>query len=307
VVKEYFHAGSSYRNAANAFARATTPHIHTEDNIPPVPSAAGKFTVAGRCFEASSDAFVQANDVAWASGSSWLAGTMHARQGTSSATYDAMRRALVLTIRFYQTLEPEAVRSALPMTDEERKNKVNPIEMLEKAIAESNDRHYEMNKGHYPKNWNKLESSRQMISAYHEFYLELTKIGNIREARKMYVLEKRRRKARYAEERKLGSAFLYWLWEITCGYGESLGRWILTSIVVLLFFTLIYKTFGLIEPVTSWIDYFYFSAVTITTLGYGDIHPIGILGKVIACFEVTCGLLIFGMLLTYLNRRIFEV
>jgi len=47
VAEEYFSAGSCYRNAADSFAKAPTPQINTEDNIPPVPWAAGKFTVAG--------------------------------------------------------------------------------------------------------------------------------------------------------------------------------------------------------------------------------------------------------------------
>jgi len=70
------------------------------------------------------------------------------------------------------------------------------------------------------------------------------------------------------------------------------------------FFALIYYLFGLIGPVTSWIDYIYFSIVTLTSLGYGDIHPKGNVGEAVACSEIIVGLLMFGMLITLLSKRV---
>jgi hypothetical protein len=231
---------------------------------------------------------------------------MCVKQGIGYHAYEAFRRALVLCIREYKTLDLESLRSALPLTTDERQAKVNPISMMEDALFSSNDLHYQMNKRQYPKDWDKLENHRQMISAFHEFYLELTKIGNTREARAYYVKERKTQKARYLLKRELGQASLFLAWEATCGYGESLSRWILTCGIILIVFTVIYAWFHLIQPVSSWFDYFYFSAVTLTTLGYGDIHPVGIAGKLVACVEVVIGLLMFGMLLTYVNRRIFQ-
>jgi hypothetical protein len=68
-------------------------------------------------------------------------------------------------------------------------------------------------------------------------------------------------------------------------------------------FSLLYVAFGLAEPVSHWFDYFYFSLVTFTSLGYGDIHPLGIAGKAVACAEIVSGLVMFGLLLTFIGNR----
>lgn len=56
----------------------------------------------------------------------------------------------------------------------------------------------------------------------------------------------------------------------------------------------------------SFVDCVYFSVVTISSLGYGDIRPIG-WGRLIAGFEVTSGLVIIGMWISYLSSRRSEV
>lgn len=73
---------------------------------------------------------------------------------------------------------------------------------------------------------------------------------------------------------------------------------------VLLSFAVIYRLFKLIEPANHWFDYIYFSIVTFTSLGYGDIHPVGLWGKLIACTEITFGLIMFGILLTLIGNRL---
>ena len=47
----------------------------------------------------------------------------------------------------------------------------------------------------------------------------------------------------------------------------------------------------------------YFSAVTTTTLGYGDISPETPEAQLIAAFEVVSGIVIFGMFLNSLAHR----
>lgn len=50
------------------------------------------------------------------------------------------------------------------------------------------------------------------------------------------------------------------------------------------------------------IECLYFSAVTITTLGYGDISPINDLGRVIAASESVLGITLIGLFLNSLSR-----
>lgn len=53
---------------------------------------------------------------------------------------------------------------------------------------------------------------------------------------------------------------------------------------------------------TGLVDSFYFSAVTVTTLGYGDILPITDLGKSIAGIQAVFGISIIGLFLNSLSE-----
>ena len=48
----------------------------------------------------------------------------------------------------------------------------------------------------------------------------------------------------------------------------------------------------------SYFDYIYFSIVTSTTIGYGDLHPVGTLGKMMVC---TQAVLVLAFILLFLN------
>jgi len=60
---------------------------------------------------------------------------------------------------------------------------------------------------------------------------------------------------------------------------------------------------GLLRQFSHWFDYVYFSIVTFTGLGYGDIHPDGVAGKMAASAEILAGLVMFGLLLTFISNR----
>jgi hypothetical protein len=59
-----------------------------------------------------------------------------------------------------------------------------------------------------------------------------------------------------------------------------------------------------ITPITHAFDYFYFSTITFSTLGYGDIHPTSTVGQIMCCSEVACGFIMFGILLTLIGSRL---
>nr|HQU85890.1 hypothetical protein [Pyrinomonadaceae bacterium] len=151
--QQFFFAGTALRSAATAFENADRSIINIEDAIPPLPMAAGKYTMAGCCLDASSQAYEKANDNAWASGSSWLAGKVQLREtiprGISISNCESFRKAFVLCVRFYKTLKPEKLRNALPLTDEERSEKIDPINFVLEIIKKHYQGAYEMNP-HFP-------------------------------------------------------------------------------------------------------------------------------------------------------------
>ncbi len=53
----------------------------------------------------------------------------------------------------------------------------------------------------------------------------------------------------------------------------------------------------------KWIDSFYFSVITLTTIGYGDITPKTDVGKLFTVFYVIIGVSIIGAFINALIRR----
>ncbi len=304
-VSEFFNAGDSYRRAATAFISEPMDKIHIEDNIPPL-AGGGKFAVAGICYNAAADAFLMGNDLAWARATYWEAGKMYLKQRYGNPAYTSFRKALVACIRFDHTHEGDQLRKALPMSKEERETKVDPIDILEQSSFLGHQLFQELNRHVLNADWARVMTDKDMISSFHEFYLEFEKISNFKEASKYYFEERRRQRRIFWREKKVVAALGFWIWEITCGYGENLWRWSLMCLSILFGFTAIYFVFGLIDPVTNWFDYFYFSLVTFTNFGYGDVRPCGVIAKILVSVELFLGLLMLGMLLTYVNRRIFR-
>jgi voltage-gated potassium channel len=47
----------------------------------------------------------------------------------------------------------------------------------------------------------------------------------------------------------------------------------------------------------SWLDAMYFSITTLATVGYGDIHPVTVIGKIFTMFYIIIGVgIIFGFI-----------
>ncbi len=64
-------------------------------------------------------------------------------------------------------------------------------------------------------------------------------------------------------------------------------------------FAVIYAGLGLLgNQVSSNVDYLYFSIVTSTTIGFGDIHPVNDLGKIFVC---TQAVMVVAFIVLFLN------
>jgi len=99
--------------------------------------------------------------------------------------------------------------------------------------------------------------------------------------------------------------FWMYLWGITCGYGTNIWLWIFWSAVIVLSFGATYWLGGdslvqVLDQVArkSWDTYLYYSIVTFTTLGFGDVVPTSCAGEAIVAIEVFMGYLMLGGLIS---------
>lgn len=96
---------------------------------------------------------------------------------------------------------------------------------------------------------------------------------------------------------------LFILWEFTCDCGRSIWRWLLACAVVVGGFGLLFLFANVIRcPLVAvsgrygatWFTHFYFSVVTFSTLGFGDVTPCNWLGEIAVMAEVFLGYLALG-------------
>ncbi|MCD6308729.1 MAG: pentapeptide repeat-containing protein [Candidatus Latescibacteria bacterium] len=101
------------------------------------------------------------------------------------------------------------------------------------------------------------------------------------------------------------SAAMYYLWWITSDCGRSMLRWCMWIMILSLFYAWLF-TFVEIDygEYRTWLSPFYYSVVTLTTLGYGDIMPASVGGQFIAMMEVMSGYMMLGGLLSIFSNKI---
>jgi len=113
--------------------------------------------------------------------------------------------------------------------------------------------------------------------------------------------------------------YLFWAWG-GLDYGRSLSRVFGIAFVLIVLFGLIYRIWPELIGLDctpnnmpceqgqkiphSWFTPIYFSIVTYTTLGFGDIAPQTLLGEIIVSSEVIIGYLTLGLLLSVLAEKV---
>jgi len=91
-------------------------------------------------------------------------------------------------------------------------------------------------------------------------------------------------------------------------YGRSLLRVAAISFGLAFIYGVIYRIFpGILDykdSANSWFTPYYFSIVTYTTLGFGDVRPATLMGEIIVSSEVILGYTTLGLLLSVLAQSI---
>ena len=102
-----------------------------------------------------------------------------------------------------------------------------------------------------------------------------------------------------------GNIFSRFFW----GYGEKISRLIISSLFCVIFFTVLVNI-GVIEVlqdgeiVTGFINQLYFSIVTFTSLGYGDIQPASYeLSRILMAIEALLGLLFISLIVYLIGKK----
>ena len=134
-----------------------------------------------------------------------------------------------------------------------------------------------------------------------------------------YYREKVVEKKIYRQENKrkyLGSLLL----DLLCGYGEKPGRIIFSSLFWIFFNSIMYFILGIergvveiglslqagvSENAMNFLNCLYFSFVTFTTLGYGDLHPVGIT-KTFATIEAFTGAFMLALFVLTMGRKMMR-
>jgi uncharacterized protein YjbI with pentapeptide repeats len=98
---------------------------------------------------------------------------------------------------------------------------------------------------------------------------------------------------------------VYGLWWFSSDCGRSLVRWSLCTLALTLAFALAF-TFVAIDygDYQTWYSPFYFSVVTLTTLGYGDVLPASLPAQLVVTLEVTIGYMMLGGLISILSNKL---
>ena len=96
---------------------------------------------------------------------------------------------------------------------------------------------------------------------------------------------------------------IYYVWLIISDCGQSFFRWLLISLLISISFGYIYSWIhdSFIVPNArelTGFSFYYYSIVTFTTLGFGDIVPRNLLGEILVTLEVVLGYIMLGGLLS---------
>ena len=112
----------------------------------------------------------------------------------------------------------------------------------------------------------------------------------------------------YLDEFKLRYPIWYKIWKILADCGRSLQRWAAWSLGIALLFGVIFMYIGPesfeLRHVPTKFSFFYYSIVTFTTLGFGDITPKTLTTEILVTIEVILGYIMLGGLISIFANKL---
>jgi uncharacterized protein YjbI with pentapeptide repeats len=99
--------------------------------------------------------------------------------------------------------------------------------------------------------------------------------------------------------------FHIWGW---LDYGRSMWRVAVFGFAATSLFAAVFYMWPALldyrQSANTWFTPYYYSVVTFTTLGFGDVRPAGAVGEILAAFEVVVGYVTLGLLLAVLAEKL---
>ena len=101
------------------------------------------------------------------------------------------------------------------------------------------------------------------------------------------------------------TGILYYPWLWTCDCGRSMFRWCCCIGLLLVLFAGLYSVVGIdYGAYQTSLSPLYFSVVTLTTLGFGDVAPNCLAGQIVVMVEVSIGYIMLGGLLSIFSNKL---
>ena len=112
----------------------------------------------------------------------------------------------------------------------------------------------------------------------------------------------------YLEEFKFRHPIAYFFWKILANCGRSMLLWAAWSLAIAIGFGLKFMQMGPeafeLRHVPTKFSFFYYSIVTFTTLGFGDITPKTLTTEILVTIEVILGYIMLGGLISILANKL---
>ncbi|MBI2463525.1 two pore domain potassium channel family protein [Candidatus Peregrinibacteria bacterium] len=213
--------------------------------------------------------------------------------------YYYILRIILKTHQLYETLEAQKyyhkMMNCLRKQHEQYKEKLRNRSNLNKQSI-SRIAHFYIMMERFYSSLEVLYDKKDFIDALSRAYEE-----------KMYY-----RKHKFLFQKKRWRYFEYEFLDITCKYGDSFARWGLTAFLFALIMSGIYFLIDMSLPLSDrmvginghWFDYIYYSLITVTSLGYGDILPTTFATKFLASFEVFFGFIMLGVFVNLIQKKL---
>jgi len=151
---------------------------------------------------------------------------------------------------------------------------------------------------------------RELERIYRDLKQNLQRDGNYSEAGEFYYREMEMRRIRTKVK---GGRLWLEFYRLLAGYGEKPARTLLSSFFTIVLFAFVYWALGCLDYAAENIGHFeefiyslYFSFVTFTTLGIGDIKPLTHTGRLLICCEAVIGAFLIALFVVVFARKMMR-